>query len=169
MHCTAVKQRLVAWRDEELSPGEAVRVEEHLARCPSCRALEMRLAAVTPEPFLTVAPVSQAASDALARALDEVEDATEERSSEAPSAYSILDFSELAPHLAWAVVVMLCLGWGLSRHATALSLQAQLDAQGAPQESVLDGASFREASWAPPERQPETRTQPSSTEDGSAP
>lgn len=46
MRCAAVQRRLVAWQDRELSPGESVKVSEHLERCPECRAAEARLATV---------------------------------------------------------------------------------------------------------------------------
>ena len=52
MRCDEVRDRLVAWQDAELSPGEATRVEEHLAGCADCRLRERRLAAATPRPEL---------------------------------------------------------------------------------------------------------------------
>jgi predicted anti-sigma-YlaC factor YlaD len=56
MDCGEARQRLVALQDGELAPSEQVQVEEHLASCPSCRALEARLAAVTPRASLQVPP-----------------------------------------------------------------------------------------------------------------
>ena len=56
MQCNAVSQRLVAWRDGELSPGERVRVSEHLRTCGPCRAREQVLASATPYPPLFLHP-----------------------------------------------------------------------------------------------------------------
>lgn len=155
MHCRAVKQRLVAWRDAELSPGESVRVQEHLKGCASCRELDARLVAVTPAPFAVLPPLSADAERSLARALDETEVDC------APEPWlPALDWSALTPHMAWAAIVLMCLGWGASRHATATALQAKLDARSAPPETVLDGSGFREASWSPGEGQSATGNKP---------
>ncbi len=54
MRCTAVQQRLVAYQDQELSPGEQARVSEHLNRCIRCQAEEDALFSVTPRPELVV-------------------------------------------------------------------------------------------------------------------
>jgi predicted anti-sigma-YlaC factor YlaD len=40
--CDPIKRMLVSFADEELSPADARRVEEHLAECPQCRG-ELRL------------------------------------------------------------------------------------------------------------------------------
>ena len=54
MHCAAVQKRIVAWQDAELSPGETVRVSEHLQGCTACRSIERRCAAATPRVDLRV-------------------------------------------------------------------------------------------------------------------
>lgn len=56
MDCREVAERLVAWQDAELSPGESTRVREHLARCPACRVADRRLADATPRVRLVVPP-----------------------------------------------------------------------------------------------------------------
>ena len=48
MHCTAIQQRLVAFQDAELSPGEHVRVYEHLATCITCRSDHRSLERIGP-------------------------------------------------------------------------------------------------------------------------
>lgn len=50
MDCAQTRDRMVAWRDAELSPGEHEFVTRHLADCPRCAALEAELAAATPAP-----------------------------------------------------------------------------------------------------------------------
>lgn len=37
MDCTEVTKRLSAWADDELSEGQAQRVNHHLEQCPACR------------------------------------------------------------------------------------------------------------------------------------
>lgn len=146
MRCQTVQERLVAWQDGELAPGEAVRVEEHLHRCPDCVVLEQKLAAATPEPFVQLPPLSFEDQ----RRLSEVLDRTEV---DAPALMwrPELDLQRLVPHVLWAAAVMAVLAWGLGNHFQAQALQAQIDAAPAPAPVVLDGADFRPASWAPPE------------------
>lgn len=59
MRCWKVRARLVAFRDGELSPGEAHLVREHLADCTRCRLLDRRLEDVTPRFELHVSPYVQ--------------------------------------------------------------------------------------------------------------
>jgi anti-sigma factor RsiW len=47
MECAEVFSRLSAWLDGELEPEEARRVEEHLARCESCRRQRVLLGATS--------------------------------------------------------------------------------------------------------------------------
>ena len=54
MRCRTVQERLVAYQDNELSPGEQSRVQEHLTRCARCQADEDALFAATPRPELIV-------------------------------------------------------------------------------------------------------------------
>lgn len=50
MRCEEAGELLVAHQDGELGPLRARAVQLHLHRCPSCRARERRLRAVTPVP-----------------------------------------------------------------------------------------------------------------------
>lgn len=51
MDCHSVTDRLAGWVDDQLSPGERELFDEHLARCPRCRALaEAMLAQPLPQP-----------------------------------------------------------------------------------------------------------------------
>lgn len=56
MRCTAIQQRLVAWQDEELAPSEAVQVEEHVARCAECQAIDRRLRVASLDDALVIPP-----------------------------------------------------------------------------------------------------------------
>lgn len=68
MHCRAVQHRIVAWQDDELSPGESVQVAEHLASCSSCAAVEERLRLPPLEDALVIPPEIQARLAAATRA-----------------------------------------------------------------------------------------------------
>lgn len=48
MRCEEVRERLVAWDDGELSPGEATQVDEHVRSCRACAARDEALRAATP-------------------------------------------------------------------------------------------------------------------------
>ncbi len=50
MGCREVRDRLVAWQDDELSRGEAAQLEDHLRSCAECRRKERALADARPEP-----------------------------------------------------------------------------------------------------------------------
>jgi anti-sigma factor RsiW len=50
MRCHEVRERLVAWDDGELSPGEATQVDDHVRTCPACAAHGNALHGVTPRP-----------------------------------------------------------------------------------------------------------------------
>jgi anti-sigma factor RsiW len=54
MRCHHVQQRLVAYQDRELSPGEHAKVCDHLSGCDRCQADEDALFAVTPQAQLMV-------------------------------------------------------------------------------------------------------------------
>lgn len=48
MDCRRVRRRLVAYLDDELAPGEIVRVDDHLATCEACRQQLAALDRTTP-------------------------------------------------------------------------------------------------------------------------
>jgi len=54
MRCRAVQKRLVAYQDDELSPGDRAKVDEHLTQCAQCHDDDDALFAVTPRPELIV-------------------------------------------------------------------------------------------------------------------
>jgi anti-sigma factor RsiW len=54
MRCHHVQQRLVAYQDRELSPGERTQVDDHLRTCDRCQTDEDALFAVTPQAQLIV-------------------------------------------------------------------------------------------------------------------
>lgn len=147
MRCHAVHPLLVAFRDGELSPGESVRVTEHLDRCEACQDLDRELVLATPSPFLATPVLSADDEDRLSRALDHA------RVDPPAMHMPLFDFEpeRLWVHLAWAATVALCLSWGWSNHTQAVALQAQLDAAPAQAETVLRDADFRAASWDPAE------------------
>ncbi|MCO4744067.1 MAG: zf-HC2 domain-containing protein [Proteobacteria bacterium] len=147
MRCTAVHPLLVGYRDGELSPGEAVRVREHLDGCRPCAELDDALMAATPEPFLPTPTVGAEDELRLSRALDDVRVAPPEMH----HPLFDIDASRVWTHVAWAAALLLCIGWGWSNYQHAAMLQAQLDAAPAQNETVLDEAGFRPASWAPSE------------------
>jgi len=52
MQCSEAEELLVPFHDGELPPSGLHLMCDHLARCPSCRALSEELRATTPRPFL---------------------------------------------------------------------------------------------------------------------
>ena len=43
MDCRTVRDRIAAWEDQELSPGETSQMREHLEQCPECMAFSQRI------------------------------------------------------------------------------------------------------------------------------
>ncbi|MEQ1566055.1 MAG: zf-HC2 domain-containing protein, partial [Myxococcota bacterium] len=68
MWCSEVRERLVAWRDDELGASEGAQVAEHVGGCASCREHDRKLAASRPHPPRARVPADLEAR--LARALD---------------------------------------------------------------------------------------------------
>jgi anti-sigma factor RsiW len=167
MNCNNVRTRLVAWQDEELSPGEHVLVGEHLDRCAECRALEKRLARVTPEPFANLDPrLEREMWSRLDRALDEA------ANSPPPPVVAVRkpgwrDFFA-APFempfgvaLAWGAALGFAVVWGASNWLAARELEATLARRAAPDAGVttadsgsLPADQYRPASWTPEADQP---------------
>lgn len=116
MHCAAVQSRLVAWQDEELSPGEHVRVTEHLEQCPDCRAAETRLGSIDLSDALEIPPhlaarLAQATSPELLLA-------------EAARADRASPFPKAPWHRRWTTEVVEVPSWMVMAAAAALFLTA---------------------------------------------
>lgn len=161
MSCAWVEQRLVAWQDGELSPGEHTRVGEHLETCRSCRRLERDLARVTPRP---AAPVPSEATAALFARMD----AALARAWDEPAPAPVLPRWAApigmpgATVVAYAALLLLTVAWGTYNWRAARSLQVALDAsrpvvaghviparsQGTPDAALTDGQ-FTPAAWVP--------------------
>ncbi len=72
MNCSACSSRIAAFRDGDLSPADARLVEEHLAHCAACAALDARMmrvdavltamAPVEPMPGFTAAVMAKIAT-----------------------------------------------------------------------------------------------------------
>lgn len=60
MRCATVQSRLITWQDDELAPGEAAQVEEHVHQCAACRSLSARLGAVQIDAPLVIPPAALA-------------------------------------------------------------------------------------------------------------
>lgn len=163
MNCGAVTSRLVALQDAELSPGEAVRVREHLAVCPSCRVIDARLAAVTPEPPLELPPELRARMYAqLDRALDDAwknparEPLPARRGRWLAWLTDPWSFSS-GTVFGYGALLVLAFTWGLSNWFAARELEAAMAANAQIPETAsgpavtIPAEQFRPASWTPPE------------------
>lgn len=160
MNCRAVRARLVAYQDRELSPAEELRVGEHLEGCAACRALEERLGSVTPRPFL---PSDPAHEQALWKRLDAALEA--ERAKGVPlraptrleRARAWLVEETRMPTvavIAYAALLLLAVAWGTNNWWEARGLQASLGAAriaatagSAPEEIPAD--QYRPAAFRP--------------------
>jgi anti-sigma factor RsiW len=155
MNCTAVRTRIVAWQDRELSPGEHVLVAEHLGSCAACRNQERRLAAVTPEPFLHVPPRIEADFyDRLDRAVEAAW--AHPAPPQPPSMVARMRQTIPIPFtsaILYAVALLAALGWGGWNWWTARGLEQALAARPAiePPVTTIPAEQFRPASWSPAE------------------
>jgi anti-sigma factor RsiW len=142
VNCRAVRKRLVAYQDRELSPAEASQVDEHLAGCTACADLERRLAAVTPRRFLQVDPrVEEAMWARLDAAVHAAIDQAPHTRPERPWARAHRWLAEetrlpTAAVLAYGALLMLAVAWGASNWWAASQLQARLEAH--PTVTALD-------------------------------
>ena len=94
MRCRSIKERLVAWQDRELSPGEEAQVAEHLAQCADCAAQERALSGIEPEDALLI-PIH--IERELRRRLDE----TAAAASPFPPARPVAESSRAAARWPW--------------------------------------------------------------------
>jgi len=131
MHCAWVQDRLVAFADQELSPGEDSFVAEHISHCADCRELESQLRECSPEPSIAIPPevlnklamaVDLAVSEEFDRPTVPVEPASTTRW--ARWLRRDRDLSNGAM-LSYGVLFAACLGWGLSNWVAVQELRAQ--------------------------------------------
>ncbi len=128
MRCSWVQDRLVAFADDELSPGERVFVAEHLQACDACASLDVRLRAASPEPALIVPAGMLASMAAQVDAAIEAElAAPEQHAAPPPAGLATLPGVARAGRwlrrdrelsngamVAWGLLFAACFGWGLS-------------------------------------------------------
>lgn len=161
MHCSWVEERLVALHDDELSRSEQAVVLEHLERCPTCSELEARLAGIELEPALVIpAGVQVQLASAIDAALDEA--FAQPWESTPPSAWEQTrrwlrrdrDLSNGAM-LAYAAVLAVCVGWGLSNYLAVQAMQEEVPIARTSVAPVTDGH-YQPASWAVEEEAPES-------------
>lgn len=162
MNCAETREGLVGWQDGELSPGDTVRISEHLGLCPACRELEGCLRAATPMagPGLPAA-LRRAAFAKIDKAIDEA------WGQPAPYATPLSWSERLAERYplpagalaGYALALVLAIGWGASNWWAAHDLRAQLDATRAPIARITDvpAGQYRPAAWSPPNDAPPTR------------
>ena len=159
MHCSWVQDRLVAFSDGELSPGEATFVAEHLDGCDDCEQLELRLAAVTPQNALEIPPevmarMAQAVDDAVFEALEQplVAPPPTVRTRWTRWLRRDRDLSNGAA-IGYGLLLAACVGWGLSNWIAYQELQQEMMlatpvAVSAPTSpATIDSNDYEEASY----------------------
>jgi hypothetical protein len=148
LSCAEVNERLVAWQDRELAPGEQVLVGDHLDRCERCRVRERRLARATPGPMPRLSPEAQAK---LWHRLD-AGLAEAARAPALPAAAPPWRWPRpTAAQLGYAAALLAALGWGWFNHVNAKQLQAALATERARHvpAAIIPGEQFRPVSYAP--------------------
>ena len=167
MRCAAVQKRLVAWQDQELAPGEAIRVTEHLARCQACGEIERRLATVDDLEPLEVPPEIRARLHARTHVDLLLEaSANDQRRSPFPAApywqrtlYDGVEVPQWTLLAAAAALVLLSI-WGVQTQIALSDTQAELAARANSEATVpasppgeLRASDFQPASYQPGEEQ----------------
>lgn len=155
MNCASARERLVALQDGELSPGEAMRVGDHLALCSACRELEGCLRAATPmagaEPPIAMRRSAWLRID---RAIDEA------WAHPAPVQLPMTWADRMAERyplpagavLGYAAALLFALTWGASNWVAARHLEAELQEARSPVARITDvpADQYRPAAWVPP-------------------
>jgi hypothetical protein len=126
MACTEVSEKLAAWQDRELSPGEQVLVTEHLDRCERCRVRERRLSRANPGPMPRL---SREVQGELWTRLDAALDDAASRPAAVPAPARRPLPRPSAYQLAYAAALLAAILWGWLNHMTAQNLQAALDTE----------------------------------------
>jgi anti-sigma factor RsiW len=170
MRCEEVQDRLVAYDDQELSPGEHSQVAEHLRGCADCRALHADLRAVTPRPHAVVPEALMVDLQLRLEALLDADPGPAAREPEAPAPWWQAETRvPAAVTLAYAAAFMLVAMWGAYQWKAHQDLRLALTATpdsfivagaepaSAPTvaEPLVEGAHFRPASWTPEPAAPE--------------
>lgn len=170
MQCSWVIDKLVAFQDDELSPGECTFVGEHLDGCDACSEHEIALRDVTPEPFLEIPPEVLAQ---MAAAIDQAV-ADELASPKRPMAPSLWTRSTRwlrkdrdTPNgalLGYGLVLAACLSWGVSNWFAVQALQAEVErptiahtTAGDPAGAIVPSDQYQPASWTPEDDSEEWR------------
>lgn len=160
MRCREAQGLLVAFQDDELDEARASAVAAHLDACPTCRAREARLAAVTPRRPPLHRPPMDPDWSRLDAAIDHF------TAVPAPPAPAPAPWTRAAALAAYAAVLGLALAWGvqswLRAEALEQSLAAAQAAATAPagtsamsgDASPLPGDALRPASWSPDAQPP---------------
>ncbi|MEZ4317977.1 MAG: zf-HC2 domain-containing protein [Myxococcota bacterium] len=164
MQCPWVQERLVAFADGELSPGEATWVAEHLESCDACAQLDLRLRDVTPEPGLEIPAdvmerMARAVDDAVLAALDEPP-AVETPTTAARWGRWLRRDRDLSngAMLAYGILLAACVGWGVSNWLVVQELRQEVQrspvAATAPTNSAtIDSTQYEPASYQPEQRE----------------
>jgi predicted anti-sigma-YlaC factor YlaD len=164
VHCNAVRKRLVAWRDAELSRGQHTRIGEHLRMCSECSQTERELQAATPIVPTHLPPVLQAKLDA-ATAVDVVLAAagnpTHNRWPDPPAWRRWLIIDVEVPRwaaLAAAALLATTLGWAWQTSSSLDLARAELASRATSPiqlpvagDNGMSGDQFSPASWQPPD------------------
>jgi anti-sigma factor RsiW len=163
MRCSWVQDRLVAFADDELSPGETVFVAEHLETCEVCASMDARLRAASPRPALVV---PAGVLDAMAAQIDAAIDDELSSPAQAPEPSGLAALPGVAragrwlrrdremsngAMLGWGLLFAACFGWGLSNWlavpADPTATTPTFTAAPTPSDEI-DSQQYRPASYA---------------------
>ena len=146
MRCRTARRLLVAFQDEELSPGETTRVAEHLETCASCRDEEASLRAVTPASLHLVHSTEEPDWSQMDQAL------TQSWVPPAPNRPFFLPKKRLMLGL-YGLALGLLMAWGVRSAARIQHLEAELAiATSAPAvETLFPATAMHPASFKPHE------------------
>ena len=137
MDCRTVRDRIAAWEDQELSPGETSQMREHLEHCSECMAFSQRireqsrwLADLPPPalPELNEPDFWKSMDDRLSRELDQMQQIPLAGNQEDVIVWRRRRFSVPLPAVvAYAAALILAVLWGLDRTDETVMVQANSD------------------------------------------
>ena len=150
MRCRAVQRLIVAYQDQELAPGEATHVAEHLSGCAACNQLHDRLLAVTPKAPADLAPSELPDWSKMDAALQE---AWQEQPVPTPANRPLgrtLTRNRLVMG-AYGLALGVAIAWGLGNAMRVQVLEDELIAatQAPPIETLLPASAMQPASFKP--------------------